>query len=94
MPALGTYLAILSFIMFAMQPLSATSLTHAYEQPERVLRDGITMRISPDATSSKKIPLSLQDAILLLLRYNPSVQNREIDRVVQRYDLRVAQNEF
>lgn len=38
--------------------------------------------------------LSLQEAIYLALRFNPDVQNQEIQRVVDKYNLRVAQNRF
>ena len=38
--------------------------------------------------------LSLNDAILLALRYNPSIQNAEIDRVVQKFNLRLQENNF
>jgi len=73
---------------------SATELDQAYAQPEKVIRGDIKMPIAPDVTTKKIVPMSLRDAILLLLRYNPDVQGREIDRIVDRYALRVAQNEF
>ncbi len=38
--------------------------------------------------------LTLRDAILLALRYNPNVQNAEIDRVLQKFALRIAYNQF
>lgn len=38
--------------------------------------------------------LSLQEAILLSLRYNPSVQSQELQRVVDKFSLRVAENNF
>lgn len=38
--------------------------------------------------------LSLREAVLLALRYNPNVQNAEIDRVLQKFDLRLAYNNF
>lgn len=38
--------------------------------------------------------LSLQEAIFLALRYNPGVRNGEIQRVVDKYNLRVAQYQF
>ncbi|MBS0357688.1 MAG: hypothetical protein JSS53_00235, partial [Proteobacteria bacterium] len=38
--------------------------------------------------------LSLRDAVLLSLRYNPSIMTSEINRVVQKFNLRVAQNQF
>src|SRR5882762_5038319 len=38
--------------------------------------------------------LTLRDAVLLALRYNPSVQNEEIQRIVDKFNLRLAQNEY
>lgn len=38
--------------------------------------------------------LSLQEAIMLALRYNPQVQSSKLDRVTEKFNLRVAQNEF
>ncbi len=38
--------------------------------------------------------LSLEEAILLALRYNTSIQNSEIDRISQKFSLRAAANEF
>jgi len=38
--------------------------------------------------------LSLQEAILLALRYNPDVQNEEIQRIADKFALRVAQNAY
>jgi outer membrane protein TolC len=38
--------------------------------------------------------LTLNDAILLALRYNPSVQNAEIQRVIDKFNLRLAKNEY
>ena len=38
--------------------------------------------------------MSLKEAIFLALRYNPDVQIEEIQRVVDKFNLRVAQNEF
>ncbi|MCD6046463.1 MAG: TolC family protein [Gammaproteobacteria bacterium] len=38
--------------------------------------------------------LTLQDAVLLSLRYNPQVQSAQIGRVVQKYGLVVAKNQY
>jgi outer membrane protein len=38
--------------------------------------------------------LSLREAILLGMRYNPNIKNNEIDRVIQKFDLRLAYNKF
>ncbi len=51
---------------------------------------------SSSGMEDKKPPklLSLREAILLALRYNPNVQNAEIDRVLQKFNLRIAYNQF
>jgi len=38
--------------------------------------------------------LTLREAILLALRYNPDIQTAEIQRVVDKFSLRTAENEF
>ena len=38
--------------------------------------------------------LGLKEAVLLALRYNANIQNAELDRIIQRYQLRLANNEF
>lgn len=38
--------------------------------------------------------LTLHDAVWLSLRYNPNIKNAEVDRVVQKYNLVVAKNQF
>lgn len=38
--------------------------------------------------------LTLKDAIFLALRYNPSIQNSELSRITQKFDLREAENAF
>lgn len=45
-----------------------------------------------DTASAKA--LSLREAILLALRYNPDVQNAEIQRVSDKFSLRTSQNNF
>lgn len=51
--------------------------------------------ISFGATSPQKpITLSLNDAIYLALRYNVNLYSEELDRVVQKYNVVVAKNEF
>ena len=54
---------------------------------------------APSTTTSppkftKPIVLSLKDAVLLALRYNPALQVADLDRVVQKYGVVVAKNEF
>ncbi len=69
-------------------------LNDAIKNPEYMLQHWIDLPHSPSASSRKKLYLTLREAILLALRYNPNIQNAELDRVVQRYQLRLAQNEF
>ncbi|MBI5447449.1 MAG: TolC family protein [Gammaproteobacteria bacterium] len=38
--------------------------------------------------------LSMREAVLLALRYNPSIQSQELQRVVDKFALRVAENNF
>ena len=38
--------------------------------------------------------LSLRDAIMLALRFNPNIANAELDRITQKYELRVAEHDF
>lgn len=48
----------------------------------------------PHATHIKPQTLSLQEAILLALRNNPDVENAELQRVIDKFALVVARNEF
>lgn len=49
----------------------------------------IANSILQDAT-----PLDIKESIFLALRYNPDVQNSELGRIVDKFNLRQAQNEF
>lgn len=69
-------------------------LTKAIQDPEYMLNGWIRLPTSPDNVPSKVVKLHLRDAILLALRYNPAIQNAELDRVIQRYQLRQVFNEF
>lgn len=69
-------------------------LKNAITNPEYMLTHWIELPISPRAKSNKILQLSLREAILLALRYNPNIKNAELDRIVQRYQLRLAHNEF
>lgn len=73
---------------------SSERLRHAMKNPEYMLNHWIELPTSPEAKRKKIHQLSLREAILLALRYNPNIQNAELDRIVQRYQLRLAQNEF
>src|SRR3990167_2930256 len=69
-------------------------LDKAIHNPEYMLENWIALPESPKPRSSKPHFLSLREAILLALRYNPTIQNAELDRIIQRYNLRLAENEF
>lgn len=69
-------------------------LREAIVNPEYILDNWIELPTSPASHKKKLQQLSLQEAILLALRYNPNIQNAELDRIIQRYQLRLANNEF
>ncbi|WP_371923218.1 TolC family protein [Legionella sp. 27cVA30] len=69
-------------------------LNKAINNPEYMLEHWIELPTSPASTGKKILHLSLREAILLALRYNPNIKNAELDRIIQRYQLRLAQNEF
>ncbi len=69
-------------------------LRRAMVNPEFMLKHWIELPTSPSARKKEVYKLDLREAILLALRYNPNIQNAELDRIVQYYQLRLAQNEF
>jgi outer membrane protein TolC len=69
-------------------------LKKAINNPEYLLDHWINLPTSPDGHHAKTLRLTLREAILLALRYNPNIQNAELDRIIQRYQLRLAHNEF
>lgn len=69
-------------------------LNNAIKNPEFMLEHWIDLPHSPKAYPRKKHYLTLREAILLALRYNPNIRNAELDRILQRYQLRLAHNEF
>lgn len=69
-------------------------LRQAIKNPEYLLKQWVELPTSPIAKNKKMHKLSLREAILLALRYNPNIQNAELDRIIQRYQLRLANNEF
>jgi outer membrane protein TolC len=69
-------------------------LKDAIKDPEYMLEHWINLPTSPNISAKKTLRLTLREAILLALRYNPNIQNAELDRIIQRYQLRVAYNEF
>jgi len=69
-------------------------LQKAISSPEFMLDHWVDLPTSPEVRHKKAQRLSLREAILLALRYNPNIQNAELDRIIQRYELRLAHNEF
>lgn len=69
-------------------------LNLAIQNPEFMLTHWIELPTSPIASHKKAHYLTLREAILLALRYNPNIRNAELDRIVQRYQLRIAHNAF
>lgn len=69
-------------------------LRQAIANPEFMLKNWVELPTSPAARKKHSYKLSLREAILLALRYNPNIQNAELDRIVQYYQLRLANNEF
>lgn len=69
-------------------------LRAAIANPELILDTWIELPTSPASRTKSIKKLSLREAILLALRYNPNIQNAELDRIIQRYQLRLANNEF
>ncbi len=73
---------------------SAQRLVRAIQNPEFMLDNWIELPNSPTPRNNKTLNLTIREAILLALRYNPNIQNAELDRIIQRYQLRLAHNEF
>lgn len=73
---------------------AAVRLRAAIANPELMLDTWIELPTSPVSKSKRIQHLGLREAILLALRYNPNIQNAELDRIIQRYQLRIANNEF
>lgn len=69
-------------------------LQQAITNPEYMLDHWVDLPTSPESRHKKPQRLGLREAILLALRYNPNIQNAELDRIIQRYQLRLAHNEF
>lgn len=88
------YLILSTGSSLAASMPSDDRLTKAIKNPEYMIKHWIDLPISPSVHTQKKRRLSLREAILLALRYNPNIQNAELDRIVQRYQLRLAHNAF
>ena len=76
------------------QSKAGARLEQAIKNPEYMLDHWVDLPTSPRSRSNKKLHLKIREAILLALRYNPNIQNAELDRIVQVYQLRLAHNEF
>lgn len=73
---------------------AGSRLRTAMDDPEFMLHHWVELPSSPVARKKMVYRLSIRDAILLALRYNPNIQNAELDRIVQHYQLRIAHNDF
>jgi outer membrane protein TolC len=69
-------------------------LQQAVKNPEYLIDHWVDLPTAPDLRNKKPQRLRLREAVLLALRYNPNIQNAELDRIIQRYQLRLAHNEF
>ena len=69
-------------------------LSTAIKNPEYLLDHWVELPTSPTSRKQQTLYLSIKEAILLALRYNPNIQSAELDRIIQRYQLRLAHNEF
>jgi outer membrane protein TolC len=69
-------------------------LKNAIANPEYMLTHWLELPSSAPINRNKVLHLTLREAILLALRYNPNIKNTELDRIIQRYQLRLAYNEF
>lgn len=69
-------------------------LENAIKNPEYLLTHWVELPTAPKPRTIKAQRLTLREAILLSLRYNPNIQNAELDRIIQRYQLRLAENQF
>lgn len=74
--------------------MAGVRLRKAINNPEFMLDNWIELPTSPVAHQKTIQRLTIREAILLALRYNPNIQNVELDRIIQRYQLRLANNEF
>ena len=82
----------------AVQEATVTEAYHqlgrAIHNPEILLKEDIHMPTAPDIHHNRPMFLSLREAILLSLRFNPQLQSAELSRIEQRYQLRQAQWNF
>ncbi|WP_367607600.1 TolC family protein [Legionella sp. W05-934-2] len=84
-----------SELVISKNPSSAEQrLVEAIDNPEYMLTHWIELPLASDDVGKNIQRLSLDDAILIALRYNPNIQNKALDRIIQRYRLRLAENQF
>lgn len=74
--------------------LSKNRLDKAIHNPEYMLNHWVNMPNAQSTIHKTTVNLSLREAILLALRYNPNIQSAELDRIIQRYQLRLAHNAY
>ena len=74
--------------------LSQNRLDQAIKNPEYMLNNWVDLPNAQSAPTKTALHLSIREAILLALRYNPNIQSAELDRIIQRYQLRLAHNAF
>jgi hypothetical protein len=86
--------AFASYSAVVPEPGVEERLNTAIQNPEFMLEHWVELPTSPQSNTQKPRHLSLKEAILLALRYNPNIQNTELDRIIQRYQLRLAHNAF
>lgn len=58
-------------------------LKAAIANPEYMLKNWIELPTSPESKKKTRHQLTIREAILLALRYNPNIQNAELDRIIQ-----------
>lgn len=86
-------LKCVSFLfVFVIFPLHSVTVSDAIKKPELLIKKDVSIPVFEKRP--KHYSLSLHDAIILSLRYNPLIQQSELDRIVERYDLRLAYREF
>ncbi len=83
---LGTSLILAGFLYFL--PASAQNAVVAPPPPELPAE---TYVMPPPQLN---LTLTLRDAIMLAMRFNPNVKNAELQRVVDKFSLAVARNQF
>lgn len=94
LPFLISYQNAIFAMSYAEKSKKDNKLEQAINNPEYMLKNWINLPTATKYSKEKIKNLTLQEAILLALRYNPNIQNAELDRIIQRYQLRLANNQF